>query len=349
MEALSIDPQQSRYRAMIGTGGIGTGAFFALNGDHTLGREESRTGRFLPNRDYAKLHIISHYVQTLMGPEFQVLPVGRVGADAAGQRLSQEMAACGLDLRYVRALDGVSTMQCICLVYPDGSGGNLTVDDSACGRVDSAAVDEAEPAFAKWEGQGMALAVPEVPLEARARLLELASRHRFFRAASFTSEEAPVAVHEGLMAQVDLLVVNADEAAAVAEVSAGLGTVEVARAAVDVLRRANSGMKAIVTAGAQGSWAWDGGGLLHCPAVNVQAISAAGAGDAFFSGVLCGLAARLALAEAQQLGALVGALSTQSPHTIHPELDRCALADFVAKEQVLLTPGPGRMLAGSPG
>ena len=55
-----------RYRAMIGAGGIGSGAFFALDGEHTLGREESRSGRLLDRRDYCKLHIISHYVKALL-------------------------------------------------------------------------------------------------------------------------------------------------------------------------------------------------------------------------------------------------------------------------------------------
>ena len=50
---------------MIGTGGVGSGSFFALDGNQTLGREESRGGRFLDCQDYCKLHIISHYVKVL--------------------------------------------------------------------------------------------------------------------------------------------------------------------------------------------------------------------------------------------------------------------------------------------
>ena len=42
--------------------------FFALDGNHTLGREESRSGHFLDRRDYCKLHIVSHYVCRLLGP-----------------------------------------------------------------------------------------------------------------------------------------------------------------------------------------------------------------------------------------------------------------------------------------
>ena len=57
-------------RRLIGIGGIGSGTFFALNGNHTLGREESRGGRFLDRRDYCKLHIISHYVRPLLGGRF---------------------------------------------------------------------------------------------------------------------------------------------------------------------------------------------------------------------------------------------------------------------------------------
>ena len=57
----------TRYRALIGTGGIGSGMFFALDGNHTLGREESRSGHFLDRRDYCKLHIVSHYVRRLLG------------------------------------------------------------------------------------------------------------------------------------------------------------------------------------------------------------------------------------------------------------------------------------------
>src|SRR3989304_2326016 len=90
-----------RYQALVGTGGIGSGSFFRLEGDHTLGREESRGGRFLDRRDYCKLHIVSHYVKALLGDSFAGLPVGRVGDDESGRQLLREMAEVGLDLRYV--------------------------------------------------------------------------------------------------------------------------------------------------------------------------------------------------------------------------------------------------------
>ena len=66
MRVLRID-DHSPYNRLVGIGGIGTGIFFALEGDHTLGRNESRAGRLLDVRDYCKLHIVIHYVAKLLG------------------------------------------------------------------------------------------------------------------------------------------------------------------------------------------------------------------------------------------------------------------------------------------
>ncbi len=99
------------------------------------------------------------------------------------------MEAVGLDLRLVRAVSAAGTLYSVCLVYPDGSGGNVTTADSASGQVDAAAIHEAVPLMQEMGGKGIALAVPEVPLAARQALLQAAARHGLLRAASFTREE----------------------------------------------------------------------------------------------------------------------------------------------------------------
>ena len=93
------------YDVVIGTGGIGSGIFLALEGDHTLGREESRAANLLDQRDYCKLHIVSHYVQQLMGPDFPVIPIGKVGDDDRGRTVTEEMRNAGLDTSYVTQSD----------------------------------------------------------------------------------------------------------------------------------------------------------------------------------------------------------------------------------------------------
>ena len=333
MRALRIDSDKLRYSAMIGTGGIGAGSFFALSGDHTLGREESRGGRFLDRRDYCKLHIISHYVATLLGEGFATIPIGRIGSDDIGEKLLTDMGATGMNLRYVRSSPNDQTLLSFCFVYPDGSGGNLTTEDSASSHVDAALVREAEPEFARFAGRAIALAAPEVPLDAREAVLELGTRHGLLRAAAFTSEEMRSSLVSGMLGGVDLLGINIDEAAAVAGAPGegeGERAGDIVEAAVARLRKANADMIVTVTAGEHGSWCWDGSSLGHRPKCSAQVASTAGAGDAHLAGMIVGLVAGLPAGEAHELAGLVAGLSVTSPHTINKGIGRESLRAFAA-------------------
>ena len=320
---LLVNITNCRFQALIGVGGIGAGLFFALNDDHTLSREESRSGHFLDQRDYCKLHIIAHYVQTLLGPQFTTLPIGRVGDDDAGRKLIDEMKTCGMDTRFVKVCPDAKTLMSICLIYPDGTGGNLTMDDSACSRVDAQVVSEAGAEFARFTWRGVALAAPEVSLAARQKLLQLGTQHHFFRAAAFTTSEIHPAIEMGLLGMTDLLGINLDEATALASRTAeGTMPEAVVEATVGRLRELNPGIQVSITAGKQGSWAWDGKSLAYLPALPVEVASTAGAGDAHLAGLIVGLAAGLEMHQAHELATLVAALSVTSPHTINPYVDR---------------------------
>jgi sugar/nucleoside kinase (ribokinase family) len=325
-----------KYDVMIGTGGIGTGTFFALSGNHTLGREESRGGAFLDRRDYCKLHIISHYVQRLVVGDFKTLPVGKVGDDAAGRRLMEEMRAGGLDLSLTAILSGEQTLNCICLLYPDRSGGNLTVTDSASGRVTPEDIRNAAPWFKNHASRGIALAVPEVPLNARLELLDLAYQYGFLRAASFSSEEMATVREASLLSRVDLLAINLDEAASLAETNAEGNAEVVIKTTAAKLCGKFPHLKLSITAGSIGSWTIDRQEIHFIATPKVEVQSAAGAGDAHFSGILAGLASGLALREAQWVGILAGAMSVTSPHTIHPGISRQALRDFALRNSLAL-------------
>ena len=331
MKALKVDIADCRYQAMIGVGGIGSGRFFALNSDHTLGREESRSGHFLDRRDYCKLHIISHYVKTLLGAGFETIPVGKVGDDEEGKRLLDEMKEAGLDIRYVKCSEGDQTLFSFCLVYPDGSGGNLTTADSACSKVDPDFVVEAEPEFARFAGRGVALAAPEVPMAARKALLELGARYHFLRVTSLTSEEASGAMAVGILRNTNLLAINLDEAASLAKVCGDVSPLAVVRAAVRELCSVKADILVSITAGRIGSWSWDGTTLVHVPAFPAEVVSTAGAGDAYLSGIIAGLAVGLPLSQAQQLGTLVAALSVTSPHTIDKRIDKRSLLAYAIR------------------
>lgn len=350
MVPLNVNWRQARYRAMIGTGGIGSGIFFAMTGNHTLGREESRAGRFLDRRDYCKLHIISHYVKILLGLDFQTILLGKVGDDSTGHSLLEEMNQVGLDTRFIQVAPGESTMLSVVFTYPDGSGGNLTPEDSACDRVDADFIWQAAQEFTLVRGEGIALAAPEVPLAARRALLDLATENQFLRVGSFVSGEIRSALEMGLFNMLDLVALNIDEAATLMGGSGEEGAVsavsaaEIAHATADHFRRHFPGLWLSLTAGKHGSWSWDGSTLAHQPSFPTKLVSTAGAGDAHIAGIIAGLASGLSLARAQELGGLVAALSVASPHTIAPEVERGALAVFIQKGGLSLSAEVSAML-----
>jgi sugar/nucleoside kinase (ribokinase family) len=350
------------YRRLVGVGGIGAGIFFALEGDHDLGRNESRPGRLLDVRDYCKLHIVAHYPAVLLGARgeggpFHVLPVGKVGRDETGRRVRAEMEAAGMDVRLVDAVPGHPTLFSVCFQYPDGSGGNVTTVDSAAALVSERDVDLAEP----WlSPDAIALAAPEVPLSVRRHLLRRAGEKGALRAAALTTAEVPEARETGLLSLVDVLALNEDEAAALAgepwpsrEPGAFLDR------CAEVLHASQPAMRAVVTAGARGTWALDGAAWTHVPALAVPVASTAGAGDALLGALLAGLAAGLPfapapgpraglterpLASAVELGALAAAFKVTSPHTIPPGVSLGTLVAFARGHGVAFAEGFGRLL-----
>ncbi len=350
------------YRRLVGVGGIGAGIFFALEGNHDLGRNESRPGRLLDVRDYCKLHIVAHYPAVLLGARgedgpFHVLPVGKVGRDEVGLRLRAEMESAGMDVRFVDAVPGHPTLFSVCFQYPDGSGGNVTTVDSAAALVRERDVDLAEP----WlSPDSIALAAPEVPLAVRRHLLRRAGEKGALRAAALTTAEITEARETGLLSLVDLLSLNEDEAAAlVGEPWPAEEPRPFLDRCADTLRASQPAMRAVVTAGARGAYAFDGAVWTHVPALPVPVVSTAGAGDALLGALLAGLAVGLPfagppgsraslterpLATAVDLGALVAAFKVTSPHTIPPGFSLGTLVAFARGHGVTFAEGFERLL-----
>jgi len=340
VEAPVGDFPGSSSRVMLGVGGIGSGTFFMLNGNHTLGREESRSGHFIDRRDYCKLHIISHYVKALLEKDINIMPIGKVGDDDAGWRLKNEMGAAGLDLRYVQTIPEIQTLYSFCFLYPDGSGGNLTTDNSACDCMKVEDVSRAEVDFDAHSSCGIALAAPEVSLSVRQKLLQMGTQYHFRRVAAFTSAEIEPAITMGLLPEVDLLSMNRDEATAAARISDQLADKApgpIIDKALSRLLSINPRMQVTITAGHWGSWSWDGKNVTHLPAFPTQLVNTAGAGDAFLAGVIVGGATGLNLQEAQELGMLVAAHSVTSPHTIDPQINRKSLNSFATQTNLALS------------
>jgi sugar/nucleoside kinase (ribokinase family) len=344
-----------RAARLVGVGGIGTGLFFALEGEHDLGRNESRMARRLDVRDYCKLHIAAHYPAVLLGARpvgvpFHVLPVGRVGADAEGERLRAEMTAAGMDARFVQQVSSQPTLLSVCFQYPDGSGGNITTSDSAASSLQASDLDSVADFV---DERTIVLAAPEVPLPVRRRLLELGRERGAFRVAAASSAELRTDEGRSVLALADLASLNQDEAKALA----GRPFVP-ADPATFFTSAPGSPATIVVTAGASGAFGWDGREIHQVPALRVPAASTAGGGDAVLGGLVAGWAAGLplfasssaSLAErpaesALDLGVCLAAFAVASPHTIPPNVGWAALRSFLAPLGVRF----GSMLEALPG
>lgn len=313
---------------------------YALQGEHELGRNESRLGELLDSRDYCKLHIVLHYIARLMGSgrepdSFQVSPIGVIGNDVAGRQILTEMTAAGIDTQFVRTHPALRTPFSVCFMYPDGSGGNITSSNSAAGAVSVEDLRAAAPYMKAAGSRGVALCLPEVPLELRREFLELASACGNYRASSFVLGDVQEARDMGLIDLCDLLALNQEEASALLADSPGHVLDEnLLTERATKFTETHPHLRIIITAGQRGAYGFEAGYKQFCPAPVVQPISTAGAGDALLAGVVCALAVGTpfidpkergnlfsgrVLRTALDVGVLNGSFSITSPHTIHPE------------------------------
>jgi sugar/nucleoside kinase (ribokinase family) len=341
--------ERSPFRKLIGVGGVGSGIFFALEGNQTLGRNESRLAQLLDSRDYCKLHIITHYVARLLGAAlpagpFRVFPIARIGDDAAGSSVLREIMQVGMDTRFVMQTAGRPTLFSVCFQYPDGTGGNITTSNSAAAELSVGDLLEVAAELSHDPKRTIALAVPEVSLEVRGAFLEMASRKGAFCAASFVSAEIADSMESGMFRLLDLVALNEEEAQHLTGVPYEPGhDSPFINGTLSWLSKEHSELRVIVSVGRYGAYAFFRHQCNHCPAPTVQVRSTAGAGDALLAGILAGLAAGLPLLRpdvqatdsemplwqtALELGVLLAAFKVQSEHTIHPEASVERLLDF---------------------
>jgi sugar/nucleoside kinase (ribokinase family) len=341
----------SGFTHVVGIGGIGSGVLFQLDGDHTLGRDESRLGQLLPARDFCKLHIVEHYIATLMGSgktadACEVLAIGVVGEDAVGRQLLQEMENAGIETKWVRSAADRPTLFSVSFLYPDGAGGNITASNSAASALDLNDIHAAGELMANNAQRCAALCLPEVPLEIRHEFLKLTTQCGNFRAASFALSEIQTANEHGLFSMVDLLALNREEAAGL--VGYEYSAQNAQRFLSDcssLLQKIQPGIRIVISVGAEGAHAFEDGSWSNRPAPATHVVSTAGAGDALLAGVLSGLASGLPLnakpsaqgamidgkfSSAMDIGMLLASFSVTSPDTIHFGANLARLEEYAS-------------------
>lgn len=226
--------------------------------------------------------------------------VGRVGGDAFGQELRQNLAGAGADVSAVFTDPAVSSGVAV-IGVDDNAQNNIIIVPGANGRVGQDDLARLDAALA---GAKVLLLQLEVPLEAVAAAARLAHQ----RGITVVLDPAPAqALPAELYILVDILTPNEVEAGQLA----GAAVKSQADAATAAKKLLELGVQtAIIKMGAAGVlYVQAGGDSTFVPAFKVQAVDTVAAGDAFNGGLAAALLEGKSLPEAIRWGAAAGALS----------------------------------------
>ena len=256
--------------------------------------------------------------QTVHGRDFQTLPggkganqavaaarlgasvsfIGCVGDDEFGRNARRLLAAEGIATEHLHSMSGASTG--VAMILVDDAGQNCIVLDAGANAALSVA--HVDAARAMIEGAGLLICQLECPLPVIRHGIALAHA----AGVPVLLNPAPMqAVPPELLAQVDVLVPNETEAAALIDFPPGAAFDAVAAAAQ---LRALGPSTVIITLGASGVQLASDGINLHFEAPVVRAVDTTGAGDTFigaYAAAWCdGASLTAAIEYAQQAAAI---------------------------------------------
>ncbi len=231
----------------------------------------------------------------------RVRMVGRVGEDAFGRALFEALAREGVDASGVLALADAPTG--VALIAVSESGENAIVvspgANARLGPEDLNPKDLGDAAVLLLQ-----LEVPPETVAAAARLGRQAGARVVLNAAP----AGPLP--DALLANLDVLVVNAHEAATLLKAEPPEDPKSALSAARALAQKVpvvvvTLGERGLVYAGAEGEG--------HLPAFPVRPVDTTAAGDAFTGALAAGLAEGMGLKPALRLGAAAGALAATRP------------------------------------
>ena len=264
--------------------------------------------------------------QTVHGRDFRTLPggkganqavaaarlgasvsfIGCVGDDEFGHHACRLLAAEGIATRHLHRMAGTRTG--VAMILVDDAGQNCIA--LAAGA--NAALSTAHVDAAAVEIQGAALLICQ--LESPLPVVQHAIAVAHAAGVPVLLNPAPArALPPGLLAQVDVLVPNETEAAALIELPPGAGF-DAAAAATRL--RALGPRTVIITLGADGVQLAADGLSLHLPAPVVRAVDTTGAGDTFIGAYAAARCDGAGLADAVAYAQRAAALSVMKAGAI---------------------------------
>ena len=232
----------------------------------------------------------------------QVAMVGRVGGDAFGGLLLDNLAAAGVDHTFV-ARDAEAATGVALIEVDDAGQNSIVVVSGANMRLAPVDVEAAAAAIGVAD---VLLLQLESPLETVTRAAQVAHA----QGVTVILNPAPARpVPDGLLGLVDVLIPNESETALLTGLP--VGGQEETEAAAAALRRMGVAT-VILTLGGRGALLAHAGGVELFPAFDVTPVDTTAAGDAFVGGLAVALAEGRPLQEAVRWGNAAGALATMT-------------------------------------
>lgn len=226
--------------------------------------------------------------------------ITKIGRDHFGQIALESFRREGMNTRYVLQDDDLATGAALIMVDENTGDNKILVSLGACSNITEADIEKAREAIAT---NPVFLTQLETNLDAVERALGIAAG----KGVRIILNPAPACeVPDGLLALVDILTPNEVEASIFSGVS--VSTPQDAGKAARVLM--GKGTKSVViTMGSQGVFATTGTDERFIPVVEVAAVDATGAGDAFSGALATAIAEGKGFFEAVEFANTAAALS----------------------------------------
>jgi len=229
----------------------------------------------------------------------RVAMVGRVGNDAFGSRMIDNLKQLGVNTNHVR-IDAEAATGTAIIIVNEGGENSIVVSPGANGRVAKEDIDRID----KLLDQAKYLLLQfEIPLETVQYAIEMASRKKM----KVILNPAPAKnVPPEILTKVDFLVSNETET----KILTGLEVKDLNSAEAAARKLAELGVSVvIITLGEKGALLVTGNEAIHVPAQKVKAVDTTAAGDAFIGGLVTALVKGYAFKDAVKYASCAGTLA----------------------------------------
>ncbi|HEY0276469.1 MAG TPA: carbohydrate kinase [Paenirhodobacter sp.] len=239
-----------------------------------------------------------------------------VGDDQTGQHLLSHLRERGVDVSRVILTNESATAEYGALLSPEG--------ELALGIADMGIFDLLTPAalarvWSHVAGAAWVFADTNLPEDTLHSLIRRQGGGRYQLTVDGVSTHKVRRLPEDLSG-IDLLFLNADEAAAVLDVPVPQTPGDLLTAAQGIVAR--GAKRAQVSMGPEGIAIAGDGHEMIIPAVAATTIDITGAGDAMVAGTLYGLVQGQSFSQAARIGSLLGALTVETPGTVRADLSQ---------------------------